>query len=141
MMMNSTLRFVDSPPLRGVCLVVRDRPAEFPNRPNARTLSESIPLFFIARNHDGFWVAREAEGRIGGIFVSRRSALRFAETNSAAAGCATMVLPQRLELDIPNRGAKITAWLSALVGKLGRLISDHPPASRIRREISLEGHR
>lgn len=139
-MMNSPLPLLDSPPLRGICLIVKGRRqagAGFPGRPNARALSESIPLFFIARNHDGFWVAREAEGRTGGIFFLRRSALRFAETSSAATGCATMFLPQRLELDIPNRGPKITAWLIALIGRLGRLIPDHPPALRIRREILL----
>jgi hypothetical protein len=34
-------------------------------------LSESIPAFFIGRNQEGFWVARDARGRIGGIFPAR----------------------------------------------------------------------
>ena len=71
------------PPLRGICLVVKEkRPtdhpkpvvpvgmtAKFPRRPDSGVLSESIPLFFIARNRAGLWVAREAEGHTGGIFL------------------------------------------------------------------------
>jgi hypothetical protein len=33
-----------------------------PQRPDATMLSEAIPLFFIGRNHNGLWVAREATG-------------------------------------------------------------------------------
>jgi len=39
---------------------------KFPRRPDPRVLSASIPLFFIGRNKYGFWVARAAEGRVGG---------------------------------------------------------------------------
>jgi hypothetical protein len=81
------------PPLRGICLVVKEnRPtdnpkpvvpvgmtAKYPRRPDSGVLSESIPLFFIARNRAGLWVAREAEGHTGGIFLFKRSAVRFAE--------------------------------------------------------------
>lgn len=90
----------------------------FPPRPQSRTLSEAIPLYFVARNNSGFWIAREATGRIGGIFLFQGSALRFAKTTSAPGGCATMFLPQRLELDVANRGSKIAAWLSAMAGRL-----------------------
>jgi hypothetical protein len=31
-------------------------------------VSEAIPAFFIGRNKDGFWVARNANGKIGGNF-------------------------------------------------------------------------
>src|ERR1700751_5768898 len=41
-------------------------------------LSESIAAFFIGRNADGFWVARERRGRIGGIFLLQSSAVSFA---------------------------------------------------------------
>jgi len=59
------------PPLRGICLVVTDNEntpnspvapvaaTKFPQRPDARALSEAIPLFFIGRNKNGLWVARE----------------------------------------------------------------------------------
>jgi hypothetical protein len=64
-------------------------PAILPNRPDARVLNRAIPLFFIGRNKHGFWLAREAKGRIGGMFLLRRSALRFAQEASARHGCAT----------------------------------------------------
>lgn len=44
-------------------------PPGLPQRPGPALLSEAIPLFFIGRNKDGLWVAREADGRIGGIFL------------------------------------------------------------------------
>src|SRR5262245_59014377 len=44
-------------------------PAILPNRPYARVLNRVIPLFFIGRNKNGFWRAREAGGRIGGMFL------------------------------------------------------------------------
>ena len=137
-------------PLRGVCLLVRPPPQpvgqveqraagakreSFPHRPNPQTLSETIPLYFIARNKNGFWIAREAEGRTGGIFIFQWSALRFAKKFAAPVGCATMFLPQHLELDGVNRGPKITAWLNALIGELRNIIPNHPPAISIRREI------
>jgi hypothetical protein len=49
-----------------------------PQRPDPSVLSETIPLFFIGRNREGFWVARDAHGRVGGIFVLKQSALKFA---------------------------------------------------------------
>jgi len=42
-----------------------------------------IPAFFIGRNKDGFWVAREVKGRIGGLFLLKNSALSFARRNSS----------------------------------------------------------
>jgi hypothetical protein len=118
------------PLLRGICLVVKGsqppgrRPAsgtvaaktaEFPRRPSAQTLSESIPLFFVARNENGLWVVREAEGRNGGIFLSKRSAVHFAESRSASIGCATMFPPERLELDVKNQGGAVAAWLDTML--------------------------
>ena len=44
---------------------------KFPCRPDAGVLNESIRLFFIGRNRNGFWITREAEGRAGGIFLDR----------------------------------------------------------------------
>jgi len=143
-------------PLRGVCLLVtapqqpvanverfsaRDGRDSFPQRPNPQALSETIPLYFIARNKSGFWIAREAEGRTGGIFLFQSFALRFAKKTAAPGGCATMFLPQCFELDVPNRGWRITARLSDLIGRLSSLIPDHPPAIRIRREIFTKGNK
>jgi hypothetical protein len=127
---------VERPLLRGICLVVKGSPqhinqrhhapvargslAQFPARPNAQALSESIPLFFIARNGNGLWVAREAEGRTGGVFLSKRSAIRYAENHSAPVGCATMFPAERLELDVGNRGGMLAGWIDALLRMAAR---------------------
>jgi hypothetical protein len=108
--------------------------ANFPSRPNSGVLSESIPLFFIGRNNLGFWVVREATGKTGGIFVFKRSALRFANTNSAPAGCATMSLDARLELDVKNRGGLIAGWLVAIASLVGNYIPKYPPPLTIGRQ-------
>ena len=77
----------EAPFLRAICLVVKsdrsnnDQPrqrahgaiANFPRRPDADVLSRSILLFFIGRNRNGLWVAREAEGRTGGVFLLKQS--------------------------------------------------------------------
>ena len=80
-------------------------------RPDPSILSEAIPLFFIGRNKDGFWVAREADGRVGGIFVLKRSALLFAKGNTQPWGCATMLVSERFELDIENKGNPLVVRL------------------------------
>ena len=67
-------------------------------------LSKSIPLFFIGRNRNGLWIAREAEGRTGGVFLLKRSALRFAQENSEPVGCATMFLAGPINLDTEDQG-------------------------------------
>jgi hypothetical protein len=78
-------------------------------------LSEAIPAFFIGRNRQGFWVARDARGRIGGIFLLANSALSFARRNSAPTGCATIFPSERFELDLENQGNPLVAPLGALV--------------------------
>lgn len=69
-----------------------------PRRPDASVINEAIPLFYIGRNRKGLWVAREAEGRIGGIFLTRRAAIRFSKESCEPLGCATMFVTQPLEL-------------------------------------------
>src|SRR5258708_38321991 len=78
-------------------------------------VNEAIPAFFIGRNKDGFWLARDAKGKIGGIFLLESSALSFARRHSWPAGCAKIFPSERLELDLENQG-------SALVAPLGRLV-------------------
>src|ERR1700684_4193896 len=51
---------------------------DFPKRPDLTVLNETIPLFYIGQNKKGLWVVREAEGRSGGVFLFRRTAVRFA---------------------------------------------------------------
>ena len=86
---------------------------ELPRRPDAGILSPAIPLFFIGRNGDGFWVARECEGHRGGIFVLKNSAERFTKMSSETTGCATMFVSERFELDGVNHGNPIVGQLAA----------------------------
>jgi hypothetical protein len=97
------------------------------NRPDDRIFNRSIPLFFIGRNKHGFWLAREANGRVGGMFLLRRSALRFAQDTSAPRGCATMFLAKAFELDIGNSGNPVVGWLDAALGIVSRFVPDEPP--------------
>jgi hypothetical protein len=78
-------------------------------------LNEAIPAFFIGRNKEGLWVARDAKGRIGGIFLLENSALSFARRNSRPAGCATIFPSERFELDLENKGNPLAAQLGSLI--------------------------
>jgi hypothetical protein len=88
---------------------------KFPSRPDASVLSATIPLFYIGRNGRGLWVAREAEGRSGGMFLSRRGAVHFAKNKSEPLGCATMFLSEPFELDVENQGSRLVADLAGMV--------------------------
>ena len=93
---------------------------KFPTRPDGTVLSEKIPLFYIGRNEHGLWVAREAEGRSGGLFLLRSSAVRFARRMSAPAGCAMMLLDAPLALDVANQGGRLAEELNAAMGVVTR---------------------
>jgi hypothetical protein len=67
-------------------------------------VSASIPAFFIGRNAAGLWVVREANGRIGGLFLLKSSAVDFANRQSKPARCALVFPTGIFELDIENRG-------------------------------------
>jgi hypothetical protein len=86
----------------------------------------AIPAFFIGRNKEGFWVARDVNGQIGGIFLLETSALSFARKNSRPAGCATIFPSGRFELDLENKGNRFVVHLASLM----RL------AMRFRRQIA-----
>jgi len=92
---------------------VPNKVIDFPKRPDLTVLNETIPLFYIGQNKKGFWVVREAEGRSGGLFLFRRTAVRFAREQSEATGCGLMFLNKPLELDIENRGSDIAEPLAA----------------------------
>jgi hypothetical protein len=77
-------------------------------------VSEAIPAFFIGRNEDGFWVARDAQGKTGGLFLFEISALSFARRSSPPRGCATIFPSHRFELDLENRGNPLVAQLARL---------------------------
>jgi hypothetical protein len=86
--------------------------APLPTRPDETVLSDCIPLFFIGRNQNGFWVAREAAGRCGGLFLFRWSAARFARRNGLADGGATMLVEHSIELDLPNHGSRLVELIA-----------------------------
>jgi hypothetical protein len=88
---------------------------------DAGIVNEAIPAFFIGRNKEGFWVARDVNGRIGGIFLLESSALSFAQRNSRPAGCATIFPSERFELDLENSGNPLVALLRPLM----RLATPH----------------
>lgn len=83
-------------------------------RPDPNVLSEAITAFFIGRNKDGFWVARDASGGIGGLFILERSAVAFAKRNSGPTGCATIFPSERFELDLENAGNRLIGMLHTL---------------------------
>jgi hypothetical protein len=86
-------------------------------------IDASIPTFFVGRNQDGFWLARDVKGETGGVFLFKASALAFARRASRPQPCATILLPDRFELDIENEGnqfafcLKPVARLLNLTGK------------------------
>jgi hypothetical protein len=91
-----------------------------PQRPDRAFFSDSIPLFFIGRNQSGFWVARESEGRSGGLFLFRRSAARFACKKSSPRGCAVMLVERPIELDLPNQGNRLIDPIRMLIDVIRR---------------------
>jgi hypothetical protein len=81
---------------------------------DADVLNASIPLFFVARDKDGFWLARAASGRVGGLFLLRRSAMAFARRRTWPSGCATVISSEVLELDVQNQGNPLIEYLRPL---------------------------
>ena len=78
-------------------------------------VNAAIPAFFIGRNSDGFWLARDVKGKTGGIFLFERSALSFARRHSRPQGCATIFPSERFELDLENQGNALVAPLARLM--------------------------
>jgi hypothetical protein len=97
-----------------------DATIKWPRRPDDTVLSESIPLFYVGQDKHGFWVAREAQGRGGGLFLFQRSAVRFARNKSSSAGCAMMIVAEPLELDLENQGSRFVESLAAAVNVIAR---------------------
>jgi len=89
-------------------------------------LSAAIPAFFIGRNSAGFWVAREANGRIGGLFLFRSSAVDFANRQSAPARCALVFPTETIELDVENRGNPLMMLAERAMRLLARMTGRRP---------------
>jgi hypothetical protein len=101
-------------------------------------VSDAIPAFFIGRNGDGSWVARDATGRIGGLFLLKSSALSFAREQSWPSGCAMIFPSERFELDLENKGNQFAPHLEPLMRratnfwlKIERLLGISPCADRV----------
>jgi hypothetical protein len=90
-------------------------------RPGPDVLNGTIPVVFIGRNRDGFWVARDADGKFGGLFWRKQSALRFAKRTAASTGCAAVFPQTRFELDIENAGSPFVAR----AGSASRFLTRH----------------
>jgi hypothetical protein len=78
-------------------------------------LNASIPAFYIGRDSDGFWLARDVKGENGGIFLLKSSALTFARKVSGRVGCATIFPSERFELDVENNGNPLIVHLKPLM--------------------------
>jgi len=86
-------------------------------------VSASIPAFFIGRNKAGLWVAREACGRVGGLFLFKSSAVDFANRQSAPARCALVFPAETFELEIENRGNPLIVLVEGAKRLLSRVVA------------------
>lgn len=86
-------------------------------------VSASIPAFFIGRNKAGLWVAREACGRVGGMFLFKSSAVDFANRQSAPARCALVFPAETFELEIENRGNPLIVLVEGAKRLLSRVVA------------------
>jgi hypothetical protein len=93
-----------------------------PQRPDPSIVSRAIPLVYVGRNHDGFWVALDADTRIGGLFLLKSGALRFGHRRRNGVLSATMEMGQ-LELPGKNRGNPLVGPLAAAKHSAERLLS------------------
>ena len=82
---------------------------------DADILNASIPAFFIGRDKDGFWLARDSKGRAGGLFLLESSAQAFARRHAWPSGCATVFSFEVLELDVENQGNPLIDHLRPLM--------------------------
>ena len=98
----------------------RPQPARLPALPtpfqplDPGIVDASIPTFFVGRNRDGFWLARDSKGEKGGAFLFKSSALAFARRAAHPLGCATILLSERFELDVENQGNSFIFYLRPL---------------------------
>jgi hypothetical protein len=83
--------------------------AELFRRPDPVILNATIPVFFVGRNTDGLWVARDADASSGGLFLLKSSAVRFARHARLPFAPTIITLADRVELDIANSGNRHAA--------------------------------
>lgn len=100
------------------------RQTQVPLKPlDPDVVSASIPAFFVGRNTAGLWVAREASGRIGGLFLFKSSAVDFANRHSRPARCALVFPTETFELDIENRGNPLIVLATRLLDGSRQLLA------------------
>ncbi|MBR0972655.1 MULTISPECIES: hypothetical protein [Bradyrhizobium] len=85
-------------------------------------VSAAIPAFFIGRNGAGLWVAREANGCTGGVFLFKSSAVDFANRQSGPARCALVFPAETFELDVQNQGNPLIVTAAHVLDGLKRLL-------------------
>ena len=94
----------------------RPAPLPAPFQPiDPAVVNASIPTFFVGRNRDGCWLAREARGENGGVFLFKCSAMAFARRVSRPNGCALVFPSERFELDVENQGNRLAGYLKPLL--------------------------
>jgi hypothetical protein len=69
-------------------------------RRHMRTKIEQTRLFFIGQNRRGNWVAKMKHGMIGGLFINKAAALKFALFENGNHPEAVITVPGVLELDL-----------------------------------------
>jgi hypothetical protein len=81
--------------------------AQQPNcLPTPRAQTRKPQRFLVGRSSAGQWVARDDQGRCGGLFASHADALHFARREMTDTPCAIALVTEPLELFLkPESGA------------------------------------
>jgi hypothetical protein len=81
--------------------------AQQPNYlPAPRAQTRKPQRFLVGRSSAGQWVARDEQGRCGGLFASHADALHFARREMASTPCAIALVTEPLELFLkPESGS------------------------------------
>src|SRR5579871_629741 len=93
-----------------------------PQRPDPSIVSSAIPMVYVGRNHDGLWVALDADSGIGGLFLFKSGALRFGHRRRNGRLSATMEMTE-LELPGRNRGNPLAGSFAAAMHVAARVIA------------------
>jgi hypothetical protein len=64
----------------------------------SRSIPRKASHYLVGRNRAGQWVARDSDGRCGGLFASRTDALRFALREGEKTASAVVLVPHVLDL-------------------------------------------
>lgn len=70
-------------------------------RPAVRVTTEARgPRFIVGRDEKGQWLVTDREGLIGGLFVDRAAAMRFAQSESDHSAGAVFCVPETIRLSL-----------------------------------------